>query len=182
MRLTLRPKPKERARGICVRCLGRKLPQSVRMYTPKTTEGFEKAVGAQYKSLGGEKYSCPVTLIVSVDKEGVTFEVIPDSESKSSVQGDIDNYVKAVSDGLNGIAYDDDKLVHTLVATKGNTSSSDGLWARLRASGLEACSPARKGSEEQADGGSAEVGGKGLEGFVRGRKKTASRYKEIIAD
>jgi crossover junction endodeoxyribonuclease RusA len=46
----------------------------------------------------------------------VTVEKYPDGASK--LRGDVDNYLKTVMDGLNGVAWEDDKQVHAVVAEK----------------------------------------------------------------
>ena len=51
---------------------------------------------------------------IVIHSEGITIEVweLEDSYRPKYVQGDVDNYCKAISDGLNGHAYLDDKQVH----------------------------------------------------------------------
>jgi Holliday junction resolvase RusA-like endonuclease len=39
-------------------------------------------------------------------------------KEESKLRGDVDNYVKSLLDGLNGVAYDDDKQVVNLHAYK----------------------------------------------------------------
>jgi Holliday junction resolvase RusA-like endonuclease len=41
-----------------------------------------------------------------------------DTLEPSPLRGDIDNYAKSILDGLNGVAYTDDKLVYKLQVTK----------------------------------------------------------------
>jgi Holliday junction resolvase RusA-like endonuclease len=39
-------------------------------------------------------------------------------KEESKLRGDVDNYVKSLLDGLNGVAYDDDKQIVNLKAFK----------------------------------------------------------------
>jgi Holliday junction resolvase RusA-like endonuclease len=40
------------------------------------------------------------------------------SDGGSRLRGDVDNYLKTVMDGLNGIAWEDDKQVYAVEAEK----------------------------------------------------------------
>ena len=46
----------------------------------------------------------------------VTISELEDSETK--LRGDTTNYLKAVEDALNGVAYDDDIMVYRIVGRK----------------------------------------------------------------
>ena len=98
-----------------------------RAYTPKKTESFEKQIKAEYlKNYSPLLFATtsPLTLIVNA------FMPIPKSTSKknriSMLEGhirptkkpDADNIGKAVADALNGIAYEDDKQVVTMIVNK----------------------------------------------------------------
>lgn len=88
-----------------------------RVYTPKSTHEFERHVAASYGK--GPTFEGPVSvsIIFSKDKTKVYIKSIPES-TKSSLTGDIDNYCKALLDGLNGVAWEDDKIVYHLKAEK----------------------------------------------------------------
>ena len=93
-----------------------------RAYTPKKTAQFEHIVAD----------CCPLHQPISTPCHlSVTFHLpIPKSWSKAKQKAaqdgellpvtrpDIDNYIKAVMDALNGVAYEDDSQVVTLTAAK----------------------------------------------------------------
>lgn len=82
-----RPVPKQRPR------MGR----NGHVYTPKNCREYEEKVAVVASSLFRKPYAGPVALEVHF--------------FLASRPGDLDNYVKAVSDGLNCIAYQDDRQV-----------------------------------------------------------------------
>jgi Holliday junction resolvase RusA-like endonuclease len=85
-------------------------------YTSAKTRTFEDLVKTYYK---GPKFEGPVSLALTFSPTRVTVCVteMPDTEP-SKLRGDVDNYVKSVSDALNGLAYDDDKQIHKLSGRK----------------------------------------------------------------
>ena len=87
-----------------------------RAYTPARTIAYEKLVADQWdeQNAGVEPLTGPVGVRFIIGSEGVEVEVweLEQSARPKYVTGDIDNYEKALSDGLNGHAYVDDKQVH----------------------------------------------------------------------
>lgn len=73
------------------------------IYTPQNCREYERAVGLYARNVFPQPISGPVAL-------GVRFYF-------SRRPGDLDNYVKAISDGLNGIAWQDDRQVVKLFAS-----------------------------------------------------------------
>ena len=59
----------------------------------------------------------PVSMSVTFTKDKITI-TLSEMQGQSSLRGDIDNYVKSIMDGLNGVAYKDDGQVLNLKAHK----------------------------------------------------------------
>ena len=86
------------------------------MYTPAKTIQAEKEIAAAWD---GPIFEGEVAVHIVVDKEGMAIIVEQiDIKTKSSLRGDIDNYVKTILDGLNGVAWKDDSQVVKLTAIK----------------------------------------------------------------
>lgn len=101
-----KPKVKQRPR------LGRR----GRAYTPVATLQFEQAVKENWE---GPCFEVPVSLTITLNKDSFVVTVKQhDTLGPSGLRGDIDNYAKAILDGLNGVAYVDDRLVQKLQVTK----------------------------------------------------------------
>ena len=101
-----KPKVKQRPR------LGRR----GRVFTPAQTLEFERAVKESYEGFCADK---PVSLTITLYKDKFTVTVTEyDTLEPSPLRGDIDNYAKSILDGLNGVAYTDDRLVCKLQVTK----------------------------------------------------------------
>lgn len=73
-----------------------------RAYTPGITRAWEEAVGWAYKESGGPLFRGPVEV-------GLVFRAY-------AWPGDLDNLQKALLDGLNGLAWADDRQVRVLEA------------------------------------------------------------------
>jgi Holliday junction resolvase RusA-like endonuclease len=93
-------------------------------YTDDKTAAYENLVTLAYKAAGGEMMKPPMVVMISM------FHPIPKSASKKMREAmevnlvrptkkpDADNCGKAVLDGLNGVAFEDDAQVVTLYITK----------------------------------------------------------------
>ena len=118
MAITIIPKPKERPRAAII-------GGHARIFTPKTTEAYEKEIRAAWIRNNGDK-----------PEEGplmarIYFGLpIPKSETKANKlqmlqkkvfptkRPDLDNMAKAVLDALNGVAYKDDCQIVTMLSRK----------------------------------------------------------------
>lgn len=97
-----------------------------RTYTPKKTYDYETEVAKEARAAMGssEALETPVAVFVHV-----TFP-IPQSYSKKRSEAclsgfekhikrpDLDNCIKAITDGMNGVVYKDDSQITSLHATK----------------------------------------------------------------
>ena len=118
MAITIIPKPKERPRAAII-------GGHARIFTPKTTEAYEKEIRAAWIRNNGDK-----------PEEGplmarIYFGLpIPKSETKANKlqmlqkkvfptkRPDLDNMAKAVLDALNGVAYKDDCQIVMMISKK----------------------------------------------------------------
>ena len=84
-------------------------------YTPKSTLEPEDPIRNHYD---GPKVEGPISIscVFTSKRTQVTISELEDSETK--LRGDTTNYLKAVEDALNGVAYDDDIMVYRIVGRK----------------------------------------------------------------
>lgn len=102
------------------------------IYTPKKTQGYE----ARFASAYGEKYPnqepmqgairVTINAFFSLSKADFNSKGEPNKKGTAKLQGemlptkkpDCDNVAKAVLDGLNGVAFQDDSQVVSLLISK----------------------------------------------------------------
>lgn len=106
------PKPKERPRTVMVKRGNKKVPVT---FTPKSTRIYEKQIR--------EAAEAAIHELWAVFDEEWTLEAV-DHELvvrvyRAAMRGDLDNFVKCVSDALNGVAYPDDRHVTSMQAWMG---------------------------------------------------------------
>jgi len=107
-----RPQPKERPR------INR---ASGVIYTPHKTQRAESRIADTWKTSGGPLYPKGTQLHVylAFDEDGSAVIVTPVSNDvKIVLRSDIDNLIKTVLDGLNGVAWEDDTQVVKVEAVK----------------------------------------------------------------
>ena len=105
---------------VCGKPQGKARPRFSRrsnsIYTPKKTEMYEAQIAKAYKlAANGFTFGeCPVEIWITA--------VFPKAKTSKkeypTIKPDIDNIQKAVFDGLNGIAYNDDKQIVTATIHK----------------------------------------------------------------
>ena len=106
------------------------------IYTDPITRSYENQIAAEYKAQGGE-YLGESAIKIFIEAR----YKIPASKSKKTrwamfkdklfpkKKPDIDNVIKAVFDGLNGVAWKDDKQVVELYARKVYSENEGVLFA-----------------------------------------------------
>lgn len=95
----------------------------VQSYTPTTTARAEYFIAAAWRKTGQGQFTGPISLNIIVHltrpqghygKRGLR----PTAPMWPTTRPDLDNYVKTVSDALNGVAFTDDAHIVGLVAVK----------------------------------------------------------------
>lgn len=86
-----------------------------RVFTPKTTLEAEAYIAQIYD---GPQYEGTVKVECVFTPTGTTVTLTPIDGEQSKLRGDLDNYVKLLMDGLNGVAWLDDKQVTVIQAEK----------------------------------------------------------------
>lgn len=93
-------------------------------YTDQATRAYEDKIRWEYKAAGGNSIAGPVEVKI------MAYHAVPKSASKAKAgqmlegailptkKPDADNIAKAILDGLNGLAYMDDKQVVSLAVDK----------------------------------------------------------------
>lgn len=91
-----------------------------RVYTPAKTEQFEREFARRWQEQNPdhELLTGPLGMQVIVGSNHIEVTVweLESGTRPKYIQGDVDNYVKAISDSLNGVAYNDDKQIHHVEA------------------------------------------------------------------
>lgn len=96
-----------------------KFTRSGIVYTPRKTKEYEELTALQYraaakgKSFGNEAVLMAVTAYYSIPKSWTVKKraAAENDEIRPTVKPDGDNVLKALADGLNGIAFEDDKQI-----------------------------------------------------------------------
>ena len=86
-----------------------------RVFTPPRTLAAEDVIREQYS---GDRFEGDVVVACVFTKDSIELMIMESTGTTSKLRGDLDNYVKLLMDGLNGIAWTDDKQVHQILAVK----------------------------------------------------------------
>jgi crossover junction endodeoxyribonuclease RusA len=87
-----------------------------RVFTPEATAVFEAAIAQAWSERfpDVEPLTGPLGMqaVIMSNHIQVTVWELEESHRPKYIQGDCDNYFKSLADGLNGVAYLDDKQLH----------------------------------------------------------------------
>ena len=111
-------------------CKGKGRPRATtfnghaRMYTPKDTVLYENLVRYTYQSDVGERLAGAIEMTVkayfpipkSISKK--KHEILAKEQEPHLKKPDSDNCIKSICDGLQGVAYDDDKQIYKVSIEK----------------------------------------------------------------
>ncbi len=86
------------------------------VYTPKTTQDYERSIRQSYIT-AANGYTCGDNAL-SVSITAYIQRAKSNKRKHATTKPDIDNIIKAVLDGLNGVAFKDDKQVTSVKASK----------------------------------------------------------------
>lgn len=85
-------------------------------YTPERTLQRESDIRGAYE---GPFFQGNISITILFDTKHTMVTIKhDDNEEPSRLRGDLDNYVKAVLDALNGVAFEDDRQVHHIESRK----------------------------------------------------------------
>ena len=90
-------------------------------YTPKDTQQFENLVKMVASKHFKKPLDCPVELYLKFKiprPKRLIWKTKPMPEKPCDTTPDIDNYIKSTTDGLQGIAFYNDKQIWKIVAEK----------------------------------------------------------------
>lgn len=98
----------------------------VHTYTPKKTADYEKKIADAYIKMSGHKFDKGIPLAVNIffgmpipkSTTKKNKSLMLEGRLKHTKKPDIDNLIKSVLDGLNGVAWEDDSQIVRLSANK----------------------------------------------------------------
>ena len=89
-----------------------------KVFTPASTLQEEDYVAQAWKDQVGEKISGSIEVSVIYSPDATILHVTSSPHNAKTLRGDLDNYVKLTLDALNEVAWDDDRQVVRLNASK----------------------------------------------------------------
>jgi len=113
------------------------------VYTPKETSEYEKQIKKEYHKVTRRMFDEAISIKI------IAFRSIPKNDSKKltrqkgdnlilpTTKPDVDNIIKVVLDGLNKIAYADDKQVVSCAVVKQYTSAEERITVIIEERGFK---------------------------------------------
>ena len=106
------PKAKERPRST----------RTGHTYTPAATRKAEALLASAFREEVGElwtPYDSPLSVEMEFWNDHVVLRIEEvEAYTQRKLRGDTDNYMKTVGDALNGVAWEDDRLITTIKGAK----------------------------------------------------------------
>lgn len=90
----------------------------VRTYTPATTRGAEDSLRWLLRAEGAKKHDKPAAVRLALRFSLIRPKSAPKRVRWPTTRPDIDQYIKLILDAGNGLLWDDDSQVISLLATK----------------------------------------------------------------
>lgn len=115
--------------------------KSKNMYTPQKTLNYESLVAWHYQNLANKVFwdnnplEIEILSLFAIPKSYTKKRVAECMQGKKSPsQKDVDNIAKIICDGLNGVAYTDDRHIMSLSSIKMYTDESEkvGVYITLK--------------------------------------------------
>lgn len=104
--------------------------KSGHVYTPKATKDYESSIKQSYIA-AAKGYTCGDDAL-SISIMACMQRSKSNKRKHATTKPDIDNIVKAVLDGLNGVAFKDDKQVVSVNATKFYNDCGESPYLEVR--------------------------------------------------
>ena len=107
----IKPFPKERPRAT----------KNGRVFTPNKTINYEKQLRNLFLEQVDENFEPfdgPISVKIDIAVDKVSISVTAVDHKPKGMRGDLDNYIKAALDALNGFAWEDDRQIVHLDARK----------------------------------------------------------------
>lgn len=104
-RFEIKPKVKQRPR----------LGKGGRVFTPKATQEYEALIAEMYN---GPLFTGPLEMNLTFGRDWIEVDIFEFGgfANDSKLRGDLDNYIKSITDGLNEVAYGDDRQIKRIHA------------------------------------------------------------------
>ena len=88
------------------------------MFTPKTTLQAEQTIRDEYVRQNAPFYDQPLEVDITYTPQGTEITLTPIEGHTTKLTADVDNLIKTTLDGLQGAAFENDKLVMKVTAVK----------------------------------------------------------------
>lgn len=91
-----------------------------RIYTPRETAEYERLVAHAWDAADGEQIPRDTAVRVEIEvwKDRIEVTVCPAEGRRHTARADLDNIAKSILDGLNGVAFEDDRQVAELLVIR----------------------------------------------------------------